>query len=101
MIELKDVRKRYRGRNVLNGLSFTAEKGSITCLIGMNGAGKSTIMKAIMGLVPVKEGQILIDGKPRGKWMYEKVSFVPDHLTMPLSMKMSEGLTFMGDFYKS
>ncbi len=101
MIELKEVRKRYRGRNVLNGLSFTAEKGSITCLIGMNGAGKSTIMKAIMGLVPVKEGQILIDGKPRGKWMYEKVSFVPDHLTMPLGMKMSEGLTFMADFYES
>lgn len=101
MIELKGVRKRYRGRYVLNGLSFTAEKGNITCLIGMNGAGKSTVMKAIMGLVPVKEGQILVDGKPRGRWMYEKISFVPDHLTMPLSMKMSEGLTFMADFYTS
>ncbi|MFC4601267.1 ATP-binding cassette domain-containing protein [Cohnella hongkongensis] len=101
MIELKEVRKRYRGRRVLNGLSFTAEKGSITCLIGMNGAGKSTVMKAIMGLVPVNEGHILVDGKPVGAWIYEKVSFVPDRLTMPLGMRMAEGLTFMADFYAS
>ncbi|MFC4307214.1 ATP-binding cassette domain-containing protein [Cohnella boryungensis] len=100
MIEVKEVRKRYRGRVVLNGLSFTAEKRCITCLIGMNGAGKSTVMKAIMGLVPVKEGGILIDGQSPGKAVYEKISFVPDRLTMPLGMKMSEGLTFMADFYE-
>jgi len=99
MIEVIDLHKRYRGRKVLNGVSFTAEKGQITCLIGINGAGKSTILKAIMGLTPVKSGLIRIDDAPVGPTMYEKVAFVPDHLTTPTGMKLSEGIQFMKDFY--
>lgn len=101
MIEVIDIHKRYRGRCVLNGVSFTAEKGQITCLIGINGAGKSTILKAIMGLTPLKAGQIRIDGQSMNTSMYEKVAFIPDHLTMPPSMKLSQGLRFMADFYQS
>jgi len=88
-------------KKVLNGVTFTAEKGQITCLIGINGAGKTTIMKAIMGLTPLKSGSIQIDGQPLSKGIYEKVAFVPDHLTMPLGMRLSEGIQFMQDFYAS
>jgi ABC-2 type transport system ATP-binding protein len=101
MIEVKDIHKRYRRRDVLNGVSFTAEKGEITCLIGVNGAGKSTILKAIMGLTPISAGSILIDGQSLAPSLYEKITFVPDHLTMPLSMKLSEAIRFMEDFYDS
>lgn len=101
MIEIIDIHKRYRGRSILNGVTFTAEKGQITCLIGNNGAGKSTILKAIMGLTPLKSGKIQIDGQSMNTSMYENVSFIPDHLTMPLSMKLSEGLQFMKDFYRN
>ncbi|WP_141505242.1 ATP-binding cassette domain-containing protein [Paenibacillus luteus] len=101
MIEVKEIRKRYRRRDVLNGVSFTAAKGEITCLIGTNGAGKSTILKAIMGLTPVSGGTIHIDGKTLIPELYEKISFVPDHLRMPASMKLSEALRFMADFYDS
>ncbi|XID94776.1 ABC transporter ATP-binding protein [Paenibacillaceae bacterium WGS1546] len=101
MIEVQNVRKRYRFRYVLNGVSFTADKGQITCLIGLNGAGKSTLLKAIMGLTPVKDGRILIDGRPIDKRTYEKVAFIPDHLTMPLGMRITEALRFMADFYES
>jgi len=101
MIEVVDIHKRYRRRPVLNGASFTVEKGQITCLIGINGAGKSTILKAIMGLTPLKSGIIRIDGQPIDKNLYEKVAFIPDHLTMPHGMKLSEGLRFMADFYQS
>ncbi|WP_438350870.1 ABC transporter ATP-binding protein [Paenibacillus sp. FA6] len=101
MIEVVDIQKRYRGRQVLNGVTFTAEKGQITCLIGNNGAGKSTILKAIMGLTPLKSGTIRIAGQPMNQSMYEKVAFIPDHLTMPLGMKLSEALQFMEDFYES
>ncbi|MHA0857989.1 ABC transporter ATP-binding protein [Paenibacillus sp. CMAA1364] len=99
MIEVTHLHKKYRGRKVLNDVTFTAEKGEITCLIGNNGAGKSTILKTIMGLVPLQSGTIQIDGKPIYPSMYEKVSFIPDHLTMPLGMKISEALQFMADFY--
>lgn len=47
MIEVDGVVKQYGRKNVLDRISFTAEKGQITCLIGINGVGKSTIMKAI------------------------------------------------------
>ena len=58
MIEVKNVKKKYGRKQVLKGLSFTAEKGEITCLIGINGVGKTTIMKAIMALTPIDRGEI-------------------------------------------
>ncbi|WP_372660969.1 ABC transporter ATP-binding protein [Cohnella sp.] len=101
MIEVDGIYKRYRRRNVLNGVSFTAEKGRITCLIGTNGVGKSTVLKAIMGLTPIAKGTIRIDGQSLHPALYEKVAFVPDHLTMPSGMKLADTLQFMADFYRS
>ena len=101
MIEVTNICKYRLRKKVLNGVTFTAEKGQITCLIGINGAGKTTIMKAIMGLTPLKSGSIQIDGQKISKGIYEKVAFVPDHLTMPLGMRLSEGIQFMQDFYAS
>ncbi|MFC0215018.1 ABC transporter ATP-binding protein [Paenibacillus chartarius] len=101
MIELKSVTKTYGRKKVLNNVSFTAEKGRITCLIGINGVGKSTVMKAIMNLTPIQSGHILVDGQPVGKSTYEKVAFIPDTITMPPQMKIGEALTFMKDFYSA
>lgn len=101
MIEVKDIHKRYRRRDVLSGVSFTVQKGEIACLIGVNGAGKSTILKAIMGLTPISAGSILIDEQLLSPSLYEKIAFVPDHLTMPTSMKICEAIRFMADFYES
>lgn len=101
MIEVRDIHKKYRRRKVLDGVSFQIEKGEITCLIGTNGAGKSTIMKAIMGLTPFRKGEIIIDGQKLGRERYEKISFIPDHLTMPPAMKLDEAMVFMADFYRN
>jgi len=100
MIELIEVHKKYRFRQVLKGISFTAEKGQITCLIGENGAGKSTILKAIMKLTPIHGGMILIDGQQHTGNIYEKVAFIPDHLIVPGSMRLTDAMEFMKDFYK-
>jgi ABC-2 type transport system ATP-binding protein len=86
---------------VLDGVSFTAEKGEITCLIGVNGAGKSTVLKAIMGLTPLTGGSVSVDGLAPGPAMYEKVAFISDRLTMPVGMRLEEALQFMQDFYDS
>jgi ABC-2 type transport system ATP-binding protein len=101
MIEVKQISKNYGRKKVLHDVSFTAEKNQITCLIGINGVGKSTIMKAIMGLTPIKSGEIRIDGLPIDKRMYEKVAFIPDTLTMPSHMKVGEAMRFMKDFYEN
>lgn len=99
MIEVKDITKRYGRKKVLNGVSFTAEKGKITCLIGINGVGKTTIMKAIMALTPVNSGEILIDGGKIRKESYEKITYIPDTITMLPQMRIQDAFRFMKDFY--
>ena len=101
MIEVKNVKKKYGRKQVLKGLSFTAEKGEITCLIGINGVGKTTIMKAIMALTPINSGEILIDGEKIRKESFEKITFIPDTITMLPQMKIGDAFVFMADFYKS
>lgn len=101
MIEVKNVNKKYGRKQVLKDISFTAEKGEITCLIGINGVGKTTIMKAIMALTPINSGEILMDGEKITKESFEKITFIPDTITMLPQMKINEAFTFMADFYKS
>ncbi|MER2119698.1 MAG: ABC transporter ATP-binding protein [Solibacillus sp.] len=101
MIEVKNVSKKYKRKQVLKDMSFTAEKGQITCLIGINGAGKTTIMKSIMALTPIDRGEILIDGKKISKDAYEKITYIPDRLTMLPSYTIAESFEFMADFYKA
>ncbi|WP_214481160.1 ABC transporter ATP-binding protein [Bacillus sp. SM2101] len=99
MIEVNNVIKKYGRKRVLKDVSFTAKKGEVTCLIGINGVGKTTIMKSIMGLMPIDSGEILIDGERLHKGSYEKITFIPDSITMLPHMKIHEAFTFMADFY--
>lgn len=101
MIEVKNVNKKYGRKLVLKDISFTAEKEEITCLIGINGVGKTTIMKAIMALTPINSGEILMDGEKITKESFEKITFIPDTITMLPQMKINEAFAFMADFYKS
>jgi len=101
MIEVKNVHKKYGRKQVLKDLSFTAKKGEITCLIGINGVGKTTIMKAIMALTPINGGEILIDGEKIRKDSFEKITFIPDTIATLPQMRIDEAFTFMADFYKS
>ncbi|MDD3169008.1 MAG: ABC transporter ATP-binding protein [Eubacteriales bacterium] len=63
MLEIKDLQVHYGGIHALRGISLNVEDGKIISLIGANGAGKSTTLKAIMGLVPKTAGSVLYDGK--------------------------------------
>ena len=63
MLEMRGVDCFYAQAQVLRSFSLTAEKGEILCLLGRNGAGKTTALKAIMGLVPPRSGSIVLDGK--------------------------------------
>ena len=76
MLELQDLQVSYGGIQALKGISLTVEQGQIVTLIGANGAGKSTTLRAISGLEKVKAGKIIyegvdITGKP-SKYMVEK-----------------------------
>ncbi len=63
ILEIKDLAVHYGGIVALGGISFSVEEGSIVTLIGANGAGKSTTLRAIMGLVPTAAGSVIYRGE--------------------------------------
>ena len=64
MLEIDAISTGYGRAQVLRELSLSVSSGEILCLLGRNGAGKSTTMKAIMGLLPLWSGEVRLDGKP-------------------------------------
>ena len=63
LIEIKDVSYSYNdSQKAIDGVSFDIKKGDYVTIIGHNGSGKSTLAKLIAGLLPVKQGEIVIDG---------------------------------------
>jgi branched-chain amino acid transport system ATP-binding protein len=64
MLELKNVSSGYGAIEALKGVDLRIERGEIVTLIGANGAGKSTTLRNITGLVPVTSGEILFEGEP-------------------------------------
>ncbi len=63
LLKVTDLKVSYGGIEALKGISFSVEKGQVVTLIGANGAGKSTTLRAISGIVPIKSGTITYEGK--------------------------------------
>jgi branched-chain amino acid transport system ATP-binding protein len=63
ILEVKNIKVRYSGLPVLQGVSLSVNSGETVCVVGANGAGKSTLLRAIMGTQRAFEGQILFSGK--------------------------------------
>lgn len=64
MLEVENLTVSYGAATVLRGLSFRLSAGEAAALLGRNGAGKSTTLKAIMGLVPAESGSVAVEGAP-------------------------------------
>lgn len=62
MIELTSVNQQYGGTQILWDLNLKIKKGSRTCIMGRNGVGKTTLLKSIMGLLPISSGSLVING---------------------------------------
>ena len=64
ILQLKNIDKSFGDKEVLKGVSFTAEGGKAFGLLGRNGAGKTTSIRILMNVFPANGGEVLIDGKP-------------------------------------
>jgi len=63
MLQLKAIDQYYGGSHTLWDVDMLVPRGSITCLMGRNGMGKTTLLRCVMGLVPARAGEILFDGQ--------------------------------------
>ena len=63
MLKVEKLHQFYGGSHILRGLSFAVSVGEVTCLLGRNGVGKTTLLKCLMGLLPVKEGDVQWEGQ--------------------------------------
>ncbi len=63
MLQVRKLHQYYGGSHILRGLSFEARVGEVTCLLGRNGVGKTTLLKCLMGLLPAREGVITWEGR--------------------------------------
>ena len=105
MLELKNVISGYGNTEVLHEISFCVPSGQITTLIGTNGAGKSTTLNTIMGVVKTRSGQILWNDEDISKLSTEqivkrKIALVPEGRHVFPQMSVEENLR-MGAYIRS
>jgi urea transport system ATP-binding protein len=67
MLTVNNINQYYGGSHILRDVSLKAELGKVLVILGRNGVGKTTLLKCMMGLVPIKTGSIELDGKPLHK----------------------------------
>lgn len=82
MLQIEQIHQYYGGSHILRGVDLQAKAGEITVVLGRNGVGKTTLLKSLMGLVPIRSGHIVLDGQPIEKTTpYERaragIGFVP------------------------
>jgi urea transport system ATP-binding protein len=63
MLQISNIHQYYGGSHILRDVSLEATPGEVTVVLGRNGVGKTTLLKALMGLVPIKSGTIAFDGR--------------------------------------
>lgn len=98
MIDIKQLNISYGTYNVVNNLSLHIQKGKVTTIIGPNGCGKSTVIKAIAGLFQNVKENIVVDGKKRSdyqrKEFSKKVSFLMQFSEVPAGVTVNELVLF-------
>ena len=104
MLKIEDIHVYYGAIHAVKGVSFEVNDGEIVALIGANGAGKSTILKTVSGLMHPRTGSITFDGKQIAhmeahKLVHQGLAHVPEGRRIFLQMSVQENLE-MGAFTK-
>lgn len=104
MLDIKNFSKIYKGgKKAVDHLNLTVEAGDIYGFIGHNGAGKSTTIKAVVGVLDFEEGEILIDGMNIRSTPVEckkKLAYIPDNPDLYEHLTGIQYLNFVGDIYE-
>jgi ABC-2 type transport system ATP-binding protein len=100
MIEIKNLSKKYKDVQALDGVSFSVNQGEILGFLGPNGAGKTTTMKIITGFISANSGSIQINGLDSVEDSLEirkQIGYLPENVPLYEEMKVYEYLKFVGE----
>jgi branched-chain amino acid transport system ATP-binding protein len=97
MLEVNDIHTYYGNIHALKGISLTVEEGEIVTLIGANGAGKTTILRTISGLLRPRQGNVVLEGEiiseiPAHDLVYKGVAMVPEGRGVFARLTVAENL---------
>ncbi len=102
ILEIKNLKKSYQGKVVLDGLQFILRPGEIVAFLGPNGAGKSTTLKMIMWLRQPDEGHVrLFDASPNEQTIKNKIGYTSQELSFPVFLQVQEVLRFVQAHYSN
>ena len=99
LLEIKDLNKSFDKKEILKDINISINSGKIIGLLGKNGVGKTTLIKLINDLLTPTSGEILIKGKKIGVETKKVISYLPERTYLNKQMKVSEVISYFGDFY--
>lgn len=102
VIDIRDLRHRYKAHQALGGVTFSVQRQSIHGFVGPNGAGKTTALKILATLLKPQSGSVGVFGHDilrERKAVRRKIGFMPDHFSMYRQMTVFEYLDFFGAAY--
>ncbi|HIC49343.1 MAG TPA: ABC transporter ATP-binding protein [Dehalococcoidia bacterium] len=98
-IEFQNVKFSYGKREIFQNLSFTVERGQICGILGANGAGKTTAMQLLIGLLKADNGSITVLGEKLGNHNLHRIGYMPQLNALYQELSVEENLNFFARMY--
>ena len=99
-ITVDNLSKKFSGKAVLDGVSFSASGGSILCLLGPSGAGKTTLIRLLLGAIPADGGSVAIDGRTVPNLeVLRNIGYMPQNDALYDDLTGEDNLKFYGSLF--
>ncbi len=99
LLEVNNIYKRIKGKEILKGISFNLEKGKVLGIMGPNGQGKTTLLNVIQGFLKADNGEIKVDGNLQSSLTKNDISFLQDVNIFNKSMRIKDAISLYEDFF--
>ena len=96
IVSIEDFTMKFGNKTVIDNLSFEINKGETFGLLGSNGSGKTTILRALLGIYPATKGKLLINGKKFTPELGGKIGYLPEERGLYKKENVLDVMTYFG-----